>query len=91
MAQSLTEWLQQSRLTVVSVDKPSGRLRVKGEADACSDLVCQESTLVITDEGQAGLDALNPGDIVKIESVAGRAEKIVVVRRVWEELGSPEL
>ena len=92
MAQSLTEWLQQSRLTVVAVDKDKNRIRVKGEADACSDLSCGEHALVVADEGPTGgLEALNPGDIIKVEREAGRPERIVVVRRVWEELTSPEL
>jgi hypothetical protein len=91
MAQSLTDWLQQSRLTVVEVDRSHGRLRVKGVEDACSDLVCPDTAIVVTDEGHSALDALNPGDIVKLESVAGRLDKIVVVRRVWEEIASPEL
>ena len=92
MSQSLTEWLQQSRLTVVAVDKENGRLRVKRSDDQCSDLSCQKGTLVVTeDETRADLDLLNPGDIIKVEPAGGRPEKIVVVRRVWEELASPEL
>ncbi len=91
MTQSLTDWLQQSRLIVVAVDPERGRLRVKGHADACTDLSCSEHTVVVTDEGEGpSLAALNPGDIVKIEERAGRPQRIVVVRRVWEELTSPE-
>ena len=91
MTQSLTDWLQQSRLIVVAVDPERGHLRVKGQADACRDLSCSERTVVVTDEGQGpSLAVLNPGDIVKIEERAGRPQRIVVVRRVWEELTSPE-
>lgn len=91
MTQSVTDWLQQSRLTVVEIDKDKSRIRVKGEADACSDLSCGEHTLVVADEGPTGgLEALNPGDIIKLEQEAGRPQRIVVVRRVWEELTSPE-
>ena len=90
MTQNLTDWLQQSRLMVVSVDRDQGRVRVK--EDACTDLLCHEHTVVVTEDGTtAGLDALNPGDIVKVESAAGRTQRIVVLRRVWEELASPEL
>lgn len=92
MTQSLTDWLQQSRLMVVEVNKEEGRLRVRGAEDACTELSCQERTLVVTDEGTTSdLDALNPGDIIKVESAAGRLEKIVVLRRAWEEWASPEL
>jgi hypothetical protein len=91
MALSLTEWLQQSRLIVVGVDPISRSVRVKSESEACTDLSCGERTLVVSDEGVGrDLAALNAGDIVRIEETAGRPERIVVVRRVWEELTSPE-
>lgn len=91
MAQSLTDWLQQSRVVVVGVDLVTRRVRVKSEAAACTDLSCNESTLVVTDEGEGhSLATLNPGDIVRVEEKSGRPERIVVVRRVWEELTSPE-
>ena len=92
MAQSLSESIQQSRMTVVEVDKRRGRLRVRGTADVCTDLSCSEHTRVVTDEEvKADLDFLNPGDIVKIEPGAGSVERIVVVRRAWEEIASPEI
>jgi hypothetical protein len=91
MSQSLTDWLQQSRFVVVAVDPARRSLRVKGEAEMCTDISCSERTLVVTDEGSApDLTALNAGDIVKIEEKSGRPERIVVVRRVWEELTTPE-
>ena len=90
MTQSLTEWLQQSRLTVVAVDPAQHRLRVKGEG--CSDLSCHESTVVITEDGvEAPLAALNPGDVVRIEETGRGVTKVVVLRRVWEQIASPEL
>lgn len=92
MAQSLTERLQESRLTVVAVDVEHGRLRVRGAADACTDLTCAERTVVVTDDAPTSdLTALNPGDIVKVEPSVGRPSRIIVVRRVWEEIASPEL
>jgi hypothetical protein len=90
MAQSLTEWLQKTRLTVVEVDPVRGRLRVRGEADTCSELSCGEHALVVSNEGTSGLAALNPGDTVRVEPTAGPPEKIVVLRRAWEETASPE-
>ena len=92
MAQSLSESIQQSRMTVVEVDKRRGRLRVRGTADVCTDLSCSEHARVVTDEEvKADLDFLNPGDIVKIEPGTGSVERIVVVRRAWEEIASPEI
>jgi len=92
MTQSLTDWLQQSRLIVVEVDQAAGRLRVRAADDSCSDLSCRAQTAVVTDEDANGdLGTLNPGDIIKVEPSADRPEKIVVVRRAWEEWASPEI
>ena len=91
MSQSLTDWLQQSRFVVVGVDPARRSVRVKGQAEMCTDISCSERTLVVSDEGAGpDLTALNAGDIVKIEEKSGRPERIVVVRRVWEELTTPE-
>jgi len=88
---SFTEALQRDRHIVVSVDTSRGTVRVKGAADACTDLTCSEQTLVVADDGaRAGLATLNAGDIVRLEGPGGRPERIVVVRRVWDELSSPE-
>jgi hypothetical protein len=92
MTETLTDWLQQNRLVVVSVDPSQHRLRLKGAAEVCSDVSCSERTVVVTeDDAAAGLAALNAGDIVKLDGgTPGRPERIVVVRRVWDELTSPE-
>ena len=50
MTQSLTDWLQKTRLTVVEVDAARHRLRVRGDADACSELACGERTVVRADK-----------------------------------------
>lgn len=90
MAQSLTDWLQQSRLTVVAVDIVGRRVRLKDVADACSDVTCGDATVVLTEDGAGDLASLNPGDIVRIDGAASPAPRIVVVRRIWDELTSPE-
>ena len=91
MSQSLTDWLQQSRFVVVAVDPARRSVRLKGHTDMCTDISCSERTVVVSDEGTgADLTALNAGDVVKIEEQSGRPERIVVVRRVWEELSTPE-
>lgn len=90
MTQSITDWLQQSRVMVVAVDRDHGRLRVKGAT--CSDLACHEQTVVVTEDGvEAAVDALNPGDVVRIEEGDSGVARIVVLRRVWEQIASPEL
>jgi hypothetical protein len=88
---SLTDSIQQDRHIVVAIDAARGTVRVKGAADACTDLSCSEQTLVISDDqGRGDLTALNAGDIVRLEGPVGRPARIVVVRRVWDELSSPE-
>jgi hypothetical protein len=90
MTQSFTEWLQQSRVTVVQVDRDHNRVRVKGET--CADLSCHERTVVITEDGaEAPLETLNPGDVVRVDETTAGAARIVVLRRVWEGIASPEL
>jgi hypothetical protein len=92
MTLSLTDWLQQSRLVVVAVDASTRRVRLKSAADVCSDIACGEQTLVVSEESaDAGLEALNAGDIVRLDGgTPAQPARIVVVRRVWEELSSPE-
>jgi hypothetical protein len=89
---SLTDSLQENRHIIVAVDPVRKTIRVKGAADACTDLSCSEQTLVVSDDGgsRPDLAALNAGDIVKLEGPLDRPRRIVVVRRVWDELSSPE-
>jgi len=90
MAMSLTDSLKQNRYIVVAVDPTGGRVRLKSEAEVCSDLSCG-GAVVVTDEGQGtDLGRINAGDIVTMEQQEGRAVRIVVVRRVYEEYSSPE-
>ncbi len=90
MAYSLTESLKHNRFHVVEVDKAAGRLRVRNEAEMCTDLNC-DGTVIVTDEGRSNdLTQLNAGDIVTMEQQDGRAKEIRVVRRVFDEYSSPE-
>ena len=90
MAMSLTESLKHNRLTVVAVDKAAGRIRVKGEADVCSDVGCG-GTVVVTEDGPThDLAQINQGDIIMMDVKDGRATEIRVVRRVFDEYSSPE-
>ena len=91
MIEGLSERLQRERLIVVEVMKEAGRIRVKDAAESCSDIACGGEAVVDASEGPTGgLDALCPGDIIRIESSPGTPRRIIVVRRVWEELTSPE-
>jgi hypothetical protein len=91
MSQSLTEWLRDSRLVVVDVQREAGRVRVRREGDPCSDLACGSHAVVVDESGASGgLDTLNPGDVIKVSTEPGQPDRLVVVRRVWDELTSPE-
>jgi hypothetical protein len=91
MIESLSERLQRERLIVVEVMRDAGRIRVREAAEACTEFSCGGETVVEASEGPSGdLDALCPGDIIRVESSGGAATRIVIVRRVWEELTSPE-
>jgi hypothetical protein len=82
--------MAKNRFSIVSVDKAAGTVRVRGEAEVCTDLSCGDA-LVVTDEGTThDLERLYAGDIVTLEQQDGRAQQIRVVRRVWEEYSSPE-
>jgi hypothetical protein len=90
MAMSLTDSLKHNRYSVVSVDKAAGRLRIKSEADICSDFGCGQAE-VVTDEGRTrDLAEINPCDIITLEHSNGQATEIRVVRRVFDEYSSPE-
>jgi hypothetical protein len=90
MAESLSESLQTGRLTVVEVLKEAGRIRVKGAADACMDVACGEAIVEATEGPTGGLEALHPGDIIRLEPGPKGHQRVLVVRRVWDELTSPE-
>ena len=91
MVESLSERLQRERLIVVEVMKEAGRIRVREAADSCTEISCGREAVVEASEGPTGgLEALCPGDIIRVESDAASPRRIVVVRRVWEELTSPE-
>jgi hypothetical protein len=90
MAMSLTDSIKHNRYSVVSVDKVAGLLRIKSEAELCTDFACGEAEIV-TDEGRTrDLDEINPGDIITLEHKDGKAKEIRVVRRVFDEYSSPE-
>jgi hypothetical protein len=91
MSETLTDWLRNSRLVVVDIERELGRVRVRSEADGCSDLACGAQAIVVDETGTStGLETLNPGDVIKVAREAGQPDRLVVVRRVWDELTSPE-
>jgi len=90
MAYSLTDSLRHERFSVVHVDEEAGLLRVKSEAEVCTDLSCQGAVIVDEAGDRSTLKRLFPGDIITMREQQGRARQIVVVRRAWDEYSSPE-
>lgn len=87
----LTGALQSGRHTVLNVDPGARRvLSLTGTGQVSVSEVDREAR-VVTDETQdAGLALLKPGDVIRVEAHAGQIQKIVVLRRGWQELESPE-
>lgn len=83
--------VQMGRQTVVNVDPAARRfLSLTGTGQVRVSEV-SKGTLVVTEETQrAGLALLKPGDVIRVEAPHGQIQKIVVLRRGWQELESPE-
>jgi hypothetical protein len=78
----LTQFIQASRLTVTQVNRQARSIR---SVDASG-----IARWVPVDGPTAALERLNPGDIISVELRDGRAYKMVVLRRAWEEIASLE-
>ena len=83
--------VQMGRQTVLNVDPAARRvLSVTGTGQVRVSEV-NRGTLVLTEETQgAGLALLKPGDVIRVEPAHGQIRGIVVLRRGWQELESPE-
>ena len=92
-AQSLTDFLQVGRMTVLEVNHEAGQIYCL-EADGTLRVVefSKEATpLVVTDKEQrADLRILRAGDLIRVERKDGRAQKIMVLRRGSDEAATPE-
>lgn len=85
--------IQAGRMTVLQVEKNAsriygletdGRLRVvEFDKDALPQVVADGTA-------RHDLGLLNAGDIIKVESKDGRAQKIAVLRHASDEIASPE-
>lgn len=87
----VTGALQSGRHTVLNVDPGARRvLSLTGTGQVSVSEVDKEAR-VVTDETQdASLALLKPGDVIRVEAHSGHIQKIVVLRRGWQELESPE-
>ncbi len=85
--------IQVGRMTVLQVEKDAGRIYCL-EADGRLRLVefDKDALPQVVADGTArhDLGLLNAGDIIKVERHDGRPQRIIVLRRAWEEAASPE-
>ena len=92
-AQSLTDFLQVGRMTVLEVKKDAGQIFCL-EADGRIRVVefnKEAAPLIVTDKEQrADLRLLRAGDLIRVERKDGQAQKITVLRRGSDEVTSPE-
>jgi hypothetical protein len=83
--------IQMGRNTVLSVDPAARRFRSLTGAGHVRVSELSKGALVVTEEAQAaGLSLLMPGDVIRVEAPHGQIQRIVVLRRGWQELESPE-
>jgi len=89
--ENLTGVIQTDRMTVLEVNKEThqivslnsvGRVRVAE--------VSTKAVVVTEDKKAADLALLNAGDLIQVESRDGQIQRIVVLRRAWQETASPE-
>jgi len=89
--ENLTGVIQTDRMTVLEVDKGArhivsvdsvGRVRVAEVSD--------KAVVVTEDKAAADLALLNAGDLIQVEPRDGQIQRIVVLRRAWQEAASPE-
>jgi len=88
---NLTAAIQTGRMTVLKVNREAnqivslnseGRVRVTG--------VSNKAVVVTEDKKAADLALLNAGDLIQVEPRDGQIQRILVLRRAWQETTSPE-
>lgn len=90
-AGGLTSAVQTGRLIVLKVDEPGHRLVSLSGVGRVLVTDAGKDTVVVTGDGKgASLGSVKPGDVVRVEPTSGFSRRIVVLRRGWQELESPE-
>lgn len=90
-SQGVTGAVQHRRLTILEVNERAGRLvSLTGAGRVLVTDLSRDPFVVTEDSGAGSLALLKPGDVVRIEPMNGRTQRIVVLRHGWQELESPE-
>ena len=87
----MTGALQMGRQTVVNVDPAARRfLSLTGTGQVRMSEVSTRTQVVTEETRGVGLALLRPGDVIRVEAPRGEIQGILVLRRGWQELESPE-
>ena len=91
-AGGLTDRLQSERMKVVEVNATLGQIVcVHGNSEGRIVHRVASGVAVTSEAGQkVGLGSLNPGDTIKGDVRDGEMRQIIILRRAWAELGTPE-
>lgn len=88
---AMSRAVQMGRDTLLNVDPSTGRvLSVTGTGQVRVSDVSKSATVVTEETQGTNLSLLKAGDVIRVEAPRGQIQRIVVLRRGWQELESPE-
>ena len=88
---SLTAAIQTGRMTVLKVNREANQIvSLNSEGRVRVTTVSNKTVVVTEDKKAADLALLNAGDLIQVEPRDGQIQRILVLRRAWQETTSPE-
>jgi hypothetical protein len=88
---NLTEVTQTGRMTVLKVNKEARQIVALNHVGRVRVAELSNKAVVITEDKKAAdLALLNAGDLIQVEPRDGQVQRILVLRRAWQETASPE-
>ena len=88
---NLTAAIQTGRMTVLKVNRGANQIvSLNSEGRVRVTTVSNKAVVVTEDKKAADLALLNAGDLIQVEPRDGQIQRILVLRRAWQETTSPE-
>jgi hypothetical protein len=88
---NLTAAIQTGRMTVLKVNREANQIvSLSSEGRVRVTTVSNKAVVVTEDKKAADLALLNAGDLIQVEPRDGQIQRILVLRRAWQETTSPE-
>lgn len=88
---NLTAAIQTGRMTVLRVNREAHQIvSLNNEGRVRVTKVSNKAVVVTEDKKAADLAFLNAGDLIQVELRNGQIQRILVLRRAWQEMASPE-